>query len=47
MGEHGLALPSGECQAPRVDTREMLQSARSIVDTYLQAQVIDWQETLQ
>jgi len=27
--------------------REMLQSARNIVDTYLQAQVLDWQETLQ
>ena len=27
--------------------REMLQSARHIVDTYLQAQVLDWQETLQ
>jgi hypothetical protein len=27
--------------------REMLQSARNIVDTYVQAQVLDWQETLQ
>jgi uncharacterized protein len=27
--------------------RELLQSARSIVDSYLQAQVLDWQETLQ
>lgn len=27
--------------------REMLQSARHIVDTYLQAQVLDWQESLQ
>jgi hypothetical protein len=27
--------------------RELLQSARHIVDTYLQAQVLDWQETLQ
>ncbi len=27
--------------------REMLQSARHIVDQYLQAQVLDWQETLQ
>ena len=27
--------------------REMLQSARNIVDSYLQAQVLDWQETLQ
>ncbi len=27
--------------------REMLQRARAIVDQYLQAQVLDWQETLQ
>jgi uncharacterized protein YlxP (DUF503 family) len=27
--------------------REMLQSARHIVDQYLQAQVLDWQESLQ
>lgn len=27
--------------------REMLNSARQIVDQYLQAQVLDWQETLQ
>ena len=27
--------------------REMLQGARHIVDQYLQAQVLDWQETLQ
>ena len=27
--------------------REMLQSARRIVDQYLQAQVLDWQENLQ
>ena len=27
--------------------RELLQSARHIVDTYLQAQVLDWQENLQ
>ena len=27
--------------------REMLQSARHIVDQYLQAQVLDWQENLQ
>lgn len=27
--------------------RELLQSARHIVDQYLQAQLLDWQETLQ
>lgn len=27
--------------------REMLNDARRIVDSYLQAQVLDWQETLQ
>lgn len=27
--------------------REMLNSARHIVDQYLQAQVLDWEETLQ
>jgi uncharacterized protein YlxP (DUF503 family) len=27
--------------------REMLQHARSIVEQYVQAQVLDWQETLQ
>ncbi len=27
--------------------RDMLQSARHIVDSYLQAQVLDWQETVQ
>jgi uncharacterized protein YlxP (DUF503 family) len=27
--------------------RDMLQSARHIVDQYLQAQVLDWQETTQ
>ena len=27
--------------------RELLNSARHIVDQYLQAQVLDWQETLQ
>lgn len=27
--------------------REMLSNARHIVDSYLQAQVLDWQETLQ
>ena len=27
--------------------RELLNSARRIVDQYLQAQVLDWQETLQ
>ena len=27
--------------------RELLNSARQIVDSYLQAQVLDWQETLQ
>ena len=27
--------------------REMLQSARRLVDQYLQAQVLDWQETTQ
>jgi hypothetical protein len=27
--------------------REMLNSARNIVDQYAQAQVLDWQETLQ
>jgi uncharacterized protein YlxP (DUF503 family) len=27
--------------------RELLAEARSLVDSYLQAQVIDWQETLQ
>jgi uncharacterized protein YlxP (DUF503 family) len=27
--------------------RELLQSARHIVDQYLQAQVLDWEETLQ
>ena len=27
--------------------RELIQTARQIVDSYLQAQVLDWQETLQ
>jgi hypothetical protein len=27
--------------------RELLQSARRIVETYVQAQLLDWQETLQ
>jgi len=27
--------------------RELLQSARNIVESYVQAQLLDWQETLQ
>jgi uncharacterized protein YlxP (DUF503 family) len=33
--------------ADGAQVRELLNSARQIVDQYLQAQVLDWQETLQ
>ncbi len=41
------ALGIAVVAADGAHVRELLNSARQIVDQYLQAQVLDWQETLQ